>query len=120
MPCHIRISDSRFLSASRLFPGKEVAAMLKGIQKRMIMVRTDHSSLFETAYFVLRNDDAPVATDENAMIREANRILAESALSGKKKHTKSGKRRQRMLSLFFFLLGLLCGILLFALLRLIF
>lgn len=94
--------------------------MLKGIQKKMIMVRTDHSSLFETAYFVLRNDSAPAATDKNAMIREANRILAESAMSEKKKHAKSGKHRQRLLSLFFFLLGLCCGILPFALLRLIF
>jgi hypothetical protein len=53
--------------------------MLKGAQKRMVMLRTADSSLFETAYFILRDDgDASADTKQPTMLEEANRILDQS------------------------------------------
>jgi hypothetical protein len=54
--------------------------MLKGAEKRMIVIRTRESRVFEEAYFVLRRD-APRVEGEADMLREANRIL-ESSHSG--------------------------------------
>jgi hypothetical protein len=53
--------------------------MLKGAQKRMVMLRTADSSLFETAYFILRDDgNASADTKQPTMLEEANRILDQS------------------------------------------
>ena len=90
--------------------------MLKGIQKKMIMVKTGGSSVFEAAYFVLRSDKTAENTDENAMIREATRILQESELYPRRNTPCSKKLRHRRMLLLFFLAGVLCGGLLLALL----
>ena len=58
--------------------------MLRGSQKRMIVVRTRDSRLFEEAYFVIRrsaDEHGGDADDEWDMLREANRIL-ESSMAG--------------------------------------
>ncbi|MBQ8331358.1 MAG: hypothetical protein IJX94_02510 [Clostridia bacterium] len=54
--------------------------MLKGIQKRVIWMRITGNRYFEGAYFILHSDapNHPAPCGENEMIREANRILAES------------------------------------------
>ena len=46
--------------------------MLKGAQKRMIVVKTADSRLFEEAYFVMRADASPSGED---MVYEANKII---------------------------------------------
>ena len=46
--------------------------MLKGAQKRMIVVKTQDSRVFEEAYFVMRTDSAASGED---MVSEANRII---------------------------------------------
>ena len=57
--------------------------MIKGAQKRMIVVKTTDSSLFEEAYFVVRHDASGERMD---MLAEADRIIAGcGAMSGKKK-----------------------------------
>ncbi len=48
--------------------------MLKGAQKRMIVVRTRDSRLFEEAYFVIRGEGNP-ADAHRDMLDEANRII---------------------------------------------
>ncbi len=50
--------------------------MLKGAQKRMIVVKTANSRVFEEAYFVMRTDTAPSDRD---MVGEANRIIESCA-----------------------------------------
>lgn len=55
--------------------------MLKGAEKRMIVIRTRESRVFEEAYFVLRRD-APRVEGEADMLREANRILENSHPGG--------------------------------------
>ncbi len=65
--------------------------MLKGAQKRMVVLRMAAGSLFETAYFVLRDGTPPdVDVADDSMLREANRIIAESFSPGE----RSGKRRR--------------------------
>ena len=46
--------------------------MLKGAQKRMIVVKTGNSRLFEEAYFVVRGDALSSGGD---MVCEANKII---------------------------------------------
>ena len=46
--------------------------MLKGAQKKMIVVKTADSRLFEEAYFVVRNDALCSGGD---MVCEANKII---------------------------------------------
>jgi hypothetical protein len=49
--------------------------MLKGAEKRMIVVRTRDSRMFEEAYFVVRPEADRGMGTETDMLREANRIL---------------------------------------------
>ena len=51
--------------------------MLKGAQKRMIIVRTGDSRYFDEAYFILRRELPQRGTGRGDMLREANRILEE-------------------------------------------
>ena len=46
--------------------------MLKGAQKRMIVVKTTESKIFEEAYFVMRREYSGMEGD---MVAEANRII---------------------------------------------
>ena len=48
--------------------------MLKGCQKQLVMLKTGENSVFESAWFVLREERGCVAYDD--MIAEANRIVA--------------------------------------------
>ena len=52
--------------------------MLKGAQKRMIVIRTRDSRLFEEAYFVMRRDLPDSAAHGADMLEEANRIIQHS------------------------------------------
>ena len=52
--------------------------MLKGYQKRLIMMPTRESPLFESAYFILRKDSRPKSPTKNEMLSEATRILEEN------------------------------------------
>lgn len=60
--------------------------MLRGYQRKLIMIRTDKSELFESAFFILKSE-ASVKQASNEMISEANKILEECNLP--KKKTKS-------------------------------
>ena len=52
--------------------------MLKGAQKRMIVIRTRDSRLFEEAYFVMRRDLPDNGTNRSDMLWEANRLVEHS------------------------------------------
>jgi hypothetical protein len=75
--------------------------MMRGVQKRMIVLRTGGSRYFDEAYFVLRREADMTAERGDEMIAEANRIVAASVLP-------SGGRRRRG-ALLCFLCGILCG-----------
>ena len=75
--------------------------MLKGAQKRMIVVKTGDSDIFEEAYFVMRHDTVAKRTD---MLAEAEKII-EGCSQKRKKTVVSIQNR----TLLFSLLSFLCG-----------
>ena len=55
-----------------------VATVLKGINKRVIVIKNLNSELIEEAHFILKNGKGALKTSkENEMIVEANRIISE-------------------------------------------
>lgn len=51
--------------------------MLRGCQKQMIVLQTQESRVFETAFLVLRRENASVGVED--MLAEANRIIGVGA-----------------------------------------
>ena len=49
--------------------------MVKGIQKQLVVFRTNGSPYYEEAYFVLREGRNPAQEAASTMMAEANRIL---------------------------------------------
>ncbi len=85
--------------------------MIRGAQKRMIVLRTRDSRVFEEAYFVMRREAEGDGASEQDMIREANRILERSLprdqfTSAPPSQTNS---KTRWGGFFWFAVGLLCG-----------
>ena len=78
--------------------------MIKGAQKRMIVMKTADSEVFEEVYFVMRRE--PRGEKIN-MLSEANRII-ESCGGGRAKK-KSGAYKRALFSLCLFLCGGLFG-----------
>ena len=77
--------------------------MVKGAQRRLVVLRTTGSALYEQAYFVLR-DDRTEHDDEPSLIAEANRILKESFLPKQEK-----PRHPRRHAALWLLAGVLLG-----------
>ena len=82
--------------------------MIRGAQKKMIVLRTHQSRLFEEAYFVMRHN-ADEEGQEHDILREANLIL-EGSLSGHAQERQAKERRRRVVGrVLWFLTGLVCG-----------
>ena len=81
--------------------------MPKGIQKRIIVIQTQQCSYFESAFFVLRND-IPQTTNDDAMLIEAQRIIAESDRSRKKQNRPKTVKNLAAAGLTL-IIGVLCG-----------
>ena len=79
--------------------------MLRGCQKQMIVLQTQGSTIFESAFFVLRRDNVGVRHDD--MLAEANRIIGEGV-------TVRKKRRRFWWGGCCFLFGALSGAAIFA------
>jgi hypothetical protein len=82
--------------------------MIKGVQRKMIMVKTDSSSLFETAYFVLRSDADKTRDEALDLLGEATRLVNQSYNDNEKRKEKK-KRFGRFAAFCFFLLGVIFG-----------
>ena len=85
--------------------------MIKGAQKKMIVLRTHNSRMFEEAYFVMRREAEGDGASEQDMIREANRILErnlprERLVPAPSAQTSPKARRG---GFFWFAAGLICG-----------
>ena len=52
--------------------------MVRGCQKRIIYLKNSGSTLFEEAYFIIKNDLRNEEISECDMIEEANKIIEES------------------------------------------
>ena len=80
--------------------------MVKGIQREIVMVRTQESELFEMAYFILRADTQR-KSGEKSIISEANSIVSAVCADGLR--SKKEKRRNIYMRSMLFLAGSLCG-----------
>ena len=82
--------------------------MMRGSQKKMIVVRTHNSRMFEEAHFVMRHNTEPNETPSD-ILKEANRIIEGHLRScGQEKIAKEVTRRRRQKWLWF-LAGAVCG-----------
>lgn len=81
--------------------------MIKGCQKRIIMINDTASDIFDQAYFIMKDDEVIKKASKTDMIREANRIIDENLFgayfSGAK---RQGRRKYDRIAFF---LGALCG-----------
>ena len=78
--------------------------MIKGAQKKMIVVKTAESDVFEEVYFVLRRESL---AQEGDMVLEASRIIDSHGV--KKRSRRAGKIGYLILNAVLFLVGALCG-----------
>lgn len=76
--------------------------MIKGCQRKMIMIRGTGGSIYETAYFVMKPEGEYSAFAEGDMVKEALRIIGENI--PRQKHCTVNKN-----SLFCRLLAFLSG-----------
>ena len=58
----------------------------------MIVVNTSDSKIFECAYFIMRNEPKPSASDRGSLVGEANRIVL-AAEVGEKRDKKARRRK---------------------------
>lgn len=82
--------------------------MLKGVQRKLIVLKTHQSDLFESAYFILRDTPSEHRLTQNEMLREATRILRENSHLGAQEST--WRRAMLPLVLGFFLGVLTTGV----------
>ncbi|MBQ2766667.1 MAG: hypothetical protein IJF49_01150 [Clostridia bacterium] len=79
--------------------------MVKGCQRRIILLRGTGSGMFEEAYFILKPEKAHLP--EQMMIAEANRIVEQNLLrGGRRERSTPQKPSGKLLA---FLLGLMSG-----------
>ena len=78
--------------------------MIKGAQKKMIVVKTSKSSVFEEAYFVLRRESIASEAD---MVSEASKIIESGNL--KKKSDADDEFKQLAFCFACFACGLATG-----------
>ena len=80
--------------------------MYTGTEKKAVVIKTAKNSIFESAYFILKDDTEGIGQSE--MLREANRILKNTSvgifLNDGEKYQQKENSKNRLVS---FLLGAL-------------
>jgi len=84
--------------------------MIRGAQKRMIVIRTHDSRVFEEAYFVMRRD-SEMAVNDGDMLSEADRIIRRSMVGFEDQEKVGSKRRMstKLRCFIWFLSGMIMG-----------
>ena len=82
--------------------------MIKGCEKKLILVPCGEASPFETAYFILRKDSEDICGGGDNILKEADRIIAERSYSRVKKR-RSFAFRKALTGFFCFSAGFLFG-----------
>lgn len=82
--------------------------MIRGCSKRVIVLKQPPGDSFEEAYFIVKEGKYKSGRDTKTLLGEANKIINNDA-------KKVGKRRvgERVLNVFFFLLGAVCSFIIF-------
>lgn len=83
---------------------------IKGCSRQMIVLNGTGSSIFETAYFIVKSD-LQRQSSHSDMLREANRIVEENCFSdvGRGDIGKFGRRKRAFTRGLIFGAGALCG-----------
>lgn len=78
--------------------------MLKGTQRKVIVLKDTKSGIFEEAYFIVKKsaDSAHLTTED--MVSEANRIISDSVING----AENKKKPEIFLRPLWFFIGVLC------------
>ncbi len=79
--------------------------MVRGCQRRVIMLRGEKESIFESALFVLKQD-ADLGGSESDMLKEATRIIQKSVSVPSRKSRKAQFFRAGGLFLCGFIIGI--------------
>ena len=83
--------------------------MIKGVQRKMVVVKTDNSNVFETAYFVLRKNAEMREKSHSDIMKEANRIIERRLPSNLFRARRRERIRKRLKCCAFFIAGTLFG-----------
>ena len=83
--------------------------MIKGCKRQIILINGNESALFESAYFVLREDAESGGAKHDDMVREANRIIESRLPDGVSRIKRRAELRRSALRLGIFLGGGLAG-----------
>lgn len=79
--------------------------MVRGTQRKVIVVKDTKSGIFDEAYFIVKNsaDSAHLTTSD--MVSEADRIISSCAAGG---YTNEKKESEKYLRPLWFFVGVLC------------
>ena len=69
--------------------------LIKGIQRKMVLIRTPDSKIFEEAHLVLRTGGVSCPSRDGDMLNEANRIIEQARIGidpAKHRARKAGKK----------------------------
>ena len=80
--------------------------MVKGCQRQMVVIRCPADSIFESAHLILKND--AISSSGEDIVKQANRVIAESALAKSKRNAKK-RGRERLFLILSFICGALAG-----------
>ena len=82
-----------------------MSRMLKGYQRKMVVVQGREKEAFETAYFVLRRESEKKSFRKGELLEEANRIINAQQIHGE----PSGKQIRRWVMWLLWFSGVLMG-----------
>lgn len=71
---------------------------MRGCQKRIIQVKNMTSSIFDEAYFILRENASATSQSEGDMVQEAGRIIEENQITLRRKRKFLPRHWQSFLS----------------------
>ena len=83
--------------------------MLKGAQKKVIIVKDTKSGIFDEAYFIVKNSADHTNLTKRDMVSEAERIISGSVINDGEQTKKS----ENFLRPLWFFIGMLCSSLIF-------
>ena len=83
--------------------------MIRGCERKIILVQGTESSLFETAYFVLRKDAESRERSHSDIMKEANRIIERRLPASLSRVRRRERILKRLKYCAFFLVGALLG-----------
>lgn len=75
--------------------------MVKGVGRRVVVVKSPDPKLFEQAIFLLREDTAPDGAPEEQVLKQAQQVANSYLL----RSSPQGRRRRVLVPLLFTLLG---------------